>query len=1324
MAEARGRLRELSTEQRALLLRRLAAERCDAIPPHDGEEAPLSFAQERQWFLDRMSPGDPAHVIAGALRLEGDLSVAALQAAFDAIVRRHETLRARFDAASGQSIAAFAPLPIRRVDLFEAEALRLYAAETEKGFDLTREAPLRITLIRIAADDHLLVFALHHIAGDGWSIGVLLDELARGYTGLEVAPLPIAYRDYAAWQRRRLDQGGLARSLDYWREQLRDAPPVLELPADHPGERDYAGAALERRIAPALRQRLDAIGQAEGGSLFVTLLTAYLVLLMRLTAREDLIVGTPVSGRTRLETEPLIGLFLNTLPVRVGLTPDLSFREALARVRSAVIDGIDHGEVPFDRIVKAVAPERAAASHPLFETLFNFTPTPPRALFLGSVGARFVAPGAPRCEFSTTLYVSEWQGGLDLKLAYQSARYSEARIAALLGQYATLLEQAAAEPNWALGDFDLVTAGAPLADPSAPIDMPAHRPVTEQILGWAARTPDAPALRHSGGTLRYRDFALAMGGVAAQLRAAGMRPGDVVAVHGPRCPQLVAAMAGVLHAGGVLLTLSPDLPEGRRAAMAEHARARFLLHAGARPDWLGECVGLALGDERADPGAGAPARGPCDPAYIFFTSGSTGVPKAVRGTAAGLAHFLDWQRDTFAVGPGDRCGQLTGLSFDVVLRDVFLPLVSGAELVLPDQDAATLEWLAAEQITLLHAVPSIADAWLIEAQDATLPALRMTFFAGEPLSGTLAGRWRAAFAPNSAVINLYGPTETTLAKCYHVLGSAGAGVQPLGRPLPQTQVIVVTPALRRCGVGELGEIAIRTPFRSLGYLDAEAETTRRFVRNPFGTAADDLLYLTGDRGLIDAEGVLQFRGRIDGQVKLRGVRIEPSEVAAVLRTSPDVAACAVVMYPDTPTGPMLAAYVVAHPESERSARGLRDYLRQRLPRPMVPQAFAFLDALPLTANHKLDRAQLPPIVAAGAERYIAPRDTIELQIAQIWEELLGIDRIGVVDSFFDLGGHSLLAMRLLVRIEQRLGRKLLLSALFENPTIEHFANLVRRQETVDSQLVRLWAGKGGQILFLVHTGGGTVLNYVPLVRNLAPALPVYAVQAGGLSGEAPPLADVSAMAADYVARLRGLQPFGPYRIGGHSFGGVVAYEMARQLCAAGEQVALLALFDSALVRPNEEEAAVTPENSVARDLAAAVTIFRRFTGMEVSIDYAALCALAVDDQIARVAEAFARNGSLPAEDGAQLVRNLLAVAQAHRTARRRYRPKSSPVPITLFRASDSDRTGEETLGWRQVAGAPVRVEWVRGDHVTMMAERNAAELAERLSACLAETLVG
>ncbi|AWK88322.1 non-ribosomal peptide synthetase [Azospirillum thermophilum] len=1027
MSDTLSRIKELSPAQRDLLLRRLAqADRpgraAATLAPRDGSaapaaaagpaEAPLSFAQERQWFLDRLAPGDPAFIITGALRLTGSLSIPALHHSFDAVVRRHAALRATFQAPAGkpvQVIAPPAPLPIARVDLShhaaearEAACRDLYDEETRRGFDLARDRLLRVTLVRLAEEEHFLIFSMHHIVSDGWSIGVLLEEIARHYTAFATGrepglpELPIQYPDFAGWQRERLRDGLLDRGLAYWRRQLADPPPVLELAPDRllhgdgAAERDLSGAACERVIGRELKAALDEFSRREDCTLYVTLLTGFMTLLARLSGRDDILLGTPVSGRIRVETEALIGLFLNTLALRARLPADLPFREAMARVRSSFLDGLEHHEVPFERVVQELDPERSASSHPLFEIFFNFTPAPARVLELPDLRAAFEAPAPMRSEFSMTLYVTEWDGRLELKLQYQRARYSPERVALLLEQLEALLVQAAADPGRALSRFDLAVPAAALPDPAAPLDRPAQQPVAGLIAGWAERTPDAPALTQGGLTLSYAAMNDRIAAVARRLLAEGLAPGEAVAVRGPRCPGFIVAMAGVLRAGGVLLTLSLDLPEQRQRAMLEQAGARLLLEPDGPGGWPAEQPGLTRIPVGADgtvdapspaaatapdaaPPPPEPAAGTADPAYLFFTSGSTGVPKGVRGTHGGLSHFLSWQRATFGVGPGDRCAQLTGLSFDVVLRDVFLPLTSGAELVLPREEEAlasgrTPEWLEAQRITLIHTVPSVVESWLADPPaGVTLAALRRAFFAGEPLAAGLVERWRAAFPEAGEIVNLYGPTETTLAKFFHrVPAVPRAGVQPLGTPLPQTQALVLTPDRRLCGIGEPGEIAIRTPFRSLGYLNAPEETAKRFVPNPLTGDPDDLVYLTGDRGVLGADGLLEFLGRMDHQVKIRGVRVEPMEVAACLKDCPEVAACAVVAREDRPGDLRLVAYVVPRKETGRSAKRLREFLRPRLPAAMIPTAVVFLDRLPLTANQKLDRAKLPRPAPATA----------------------------------------------------------------------------------------------------------------------------------------------------------------------------------------------------------------------------------------------------------------------------------------------------------------------------------------------------------------------
>ncbi len=1372
-------IKDLSPEQRDALLKRLTSkDKSQQLAARaEGAEVPLSFAQEREWFRYRMFP-DVAHNIAGALRLDGTLSVEALSATLDEIVRRHETLRASFREVEGtpaQTIRAASAVAIDVIETSEPEWQKLYVAEMARPFDLSNDLLLRATLLRLGAQSHILLLTLHHIAADGWSIGVVMRELAELYSAHvegrsgAIAPLNIQYGDFAIWQRQRAYDGS------YWRTQLENLPPVLELTPDRvlhsateTSERDHEAAMCMSRIEGALRRELEELSRTEDTTLFVTLLTAFLVLMMRATGREDLVVGSPVSGRSRVETEGLVGLFLNTLALRTKLSPQLTFREAMALVRKTVLDGLAHADVPVERIVQDLGIQRTNHVHPLYETIFNFTPAAPRHMNLPGLHVRLEDAPALIEEFSTQLFITELGGDLELDLRYRKQRYSDERMACFVEQYQSILQQVVADANQRIGTLDLATprSRTHLADPTITLDKRAQPSVPESIATWIARTPDAPALSQGNVTLTYAELGACIDALTRELQAQGLQQGDVVAVRGKRGIDVIAAMCATLKSGGVLLTLSTDLPEQRHRVMLDEANARFLIErengglcvvtaalgrqhviererettaveSSSRP--VGEdSLGDSATGRLADPNA----------AYVFFTSGSTGKPKGVLGTHEGLSHWLAWQRETFNVGPGDRCGQLTGLSFDVVLRDVFLALTSGATLVLPterdlESAEATLRWLDRERITLTHSVPAVAETWLLahsachperRARDLgdgrhdarvdaphahpgpslgarddsiTLAHLKHIFFAGEPLTASLVFRWREAFPHCGAIVNIYGPTETTLAKCfYRVPDTPRAGVQPLGNAIPQAQVLVLTPERALCGVGEPGEIAIRTPFRSLGYINAADENKKRFVRNPFRDDANDLLYLTGDRGVIGGDGVLEFRGRVDHQVKIRGVRVEPMEVTVTLQSAPGVASCAVIARDDGDDGPALVAYVVLQPGANESVGALQEFVAQRLPAAMVPSAFVFLGSLPLTANQKLDRDRLPAPEKARPNlesRYVAPRDAIELQLVEIWEELLDVRPIGIADRFFEVGGHSLLALRLLVEVEQRLGTKVPLPALFEEPTIAHLASVLRKNMDEWPLLVALRAGAHARKLFLVHPGGGILWNYVHLVRHLPAGVAVYGLQARGLDGKSAPQQDMERLAAEYVAEVRRVQPHGPYLLAGHSLGGTIAFEMARQLEASGDTVELLAMFDSALPR----ERSATDD---ARSLADMARTIERFVGKDLGVTYETLSTLTSDEQVEYVANAIGQDFAM--------TRNLLHVSKAHIEASRAYRARTSPVPITLIRAQDTHRTDDDTLGWGSLS--PVRLLWSPGDHVTMMSEPNVKSLANTLTGLLSE----
>jgi amino acid adenylation domain-containing protein len=1402
MNESLKRITNLSPEQRDLLLRRLA--RIDSKSPDrapklerrrlaDQPAVPLSFAQERAWFRDCLAPGDRARNITGALRLEGRLSIDALSAMFAEILRMHEVLRASFSPQAGEPVQTIIPpvaLPIEFIDFSnlepvqrEAASQRRYSEETRRGFDLSNDRLLRATLIRLGPEEHLLLLTMHHIASDGWSIGVLMNEMSALYTAFtqsiepELPDLPIQYSDFAVWQRERLQTGAFNEGLSYWRRQLDNSPPILELRPDlKPGastastEGGVNGATCFLQLGRELKQQLDELSRQEDTTLFTTLLTSFMVLLMRCTGQQDILIGSPVSGRTRIEMERLVGLFVNTIALRAKLSPELTFREALGIVRKTVLEGLAHHEVPFERVVQDLDPERRSTSHPLFDIVFNFTPSPPRQIDLPGLRVRFEEPPETDAEFSMQLYVTEWDGTLELRLVYQSNRYSEARMSCLLDQLQAILRQVIADADRRVGSLDLASplSRSLLPNPAITLDEPMHKPVPQIIAEWVARTPDQPALCQQDITLTYADLGVRMTSVADHLRAAGFTPGDFVAVFGPRSPGIVICMAGVLLAGGVLLTLSTDIPEQRHRLMLQEAGARFLLRVGdsrEEDNWINNIQGIttinvdALGtvsDSKtrsnilssedsallsrtpdyylSESGEFPRERsGTLHPAYIFFTSGSTGKPKGVLGTHTGLAHFLDWQRKTFDVGPGDRCGQLTGLSFDVVLRDIFLPLTSGATLILPaNEDTATgehtLRWLERESISLIHTVPAVADMWLTKVPShVSLAKLRRIFFAGEPLTSALIERWRKAFPLSGNIVNLYGPTETTLAKCYYQVPSEPVdGIQPLGRPLPQTQAFVLTQDRELCGIGEPGEIALRTPFRSLGYINIPEENARRFVVNPFTGIPDDKLYLTGDRGIYRADGLLEFLGRLDDQVKIRGVRVEPVEIANILRACPDIASCAVMARDDGPEGLILVAYVVLAEGVEQNAGRLQEFLRQRLPAPMVPAAFVFLDSLPLTSNQKLDRRRLPAPDHTRPKLegdYLAPRNTTELQLVHIWEELLNVKPIGVRDKFFDIGGHSLLAMRLLMHVEQRIGKQIPLIKFFECPTVEHLAAVSRQEEDEWARVVKLWPTEHRLKLFFVHTGGGIIHNYIHLVRHLGAQVPVYGLQAKGLDGKSDPHNDLEQMAADYVEHVRRMQPEGPYLLGGHSFGGVVAFEMSRQLHDMGQQVALLALFDSAIPSLKGIEYPVEEKrNEDAHTLAGMITAIEGFMGRRIDVSYEDLHQLSTDDQIEYIVEALKRIDAPMFGGGPEVFRVLLKVNRAHLQAKRNYRARVSPVPITLFRAQDAHTDSDESLGWSAVSEYPVQVLWTPGDHVSMMAEPNVESLARIFQPCLTEVI--
>jgi amino acid adenylation domain-containing protein len=1033
--------------------------------------APLSWAQEGMWLQAQLESGTGSFNMPGAVRLRGDLDPDRLEQAIRGVVRRHPVLRTHFATVDGVPEQVITPadeahltvehLDWRGRDDGEAALRELALAEARRPFDLERGPLLRATLVALAADHRVLLVTMHHLVGDGWSFGLFVEEVCALYRSAgDASALPapaLPYAEHAVRQRERLGDQVLARQLAHWKDVLAGAPASLALPTDRPrSDGPGKSATLAMTVAPELHRAVQGLARGTSATLHMVLLAAYGALLQRHSGQDDILVGAPVTTRDRAELARAMGLFVNTVVFRLAVAREQSFAALVQRARTATLGAYGNQDVPFGHVVRAVEPERVPGRHPLFQVWFNLEPdTGAIGHDLPGVALELLAdPVDTPTQLDLSLGAELRGGALVLKWIYNEALFDRATIEHLAGQYVHLLAQVAAAPDAPLAHHSLVTAqgAALLPDPAQPLADHDDARVTDELAQQVDRAPDATAIAQGDRTWSYAALWRAATTIADGLAAVTAR-GDVVALRGAPSFGLVAAAVGVLLNDRVLLPVDPALPAQRQALLLREAGARCLVDVGG----AAHDSDIASARVGADDGAWlAPAapltvtaaalpREPGD-AYVFYTSGTTGTPKGVLGTHRGLAHFIGWQRSTFAVGPGDRIAQTTRLSFDAILRDLFLPLTSGATLVLPaDGDLAepssVLAWLTRQHITLLHTVPSLGQHWSAQAGDAQLPALRRVFFAGEPLQAELVERWQR-LAPAAEVINLYGPTETTMTKCcFRVPRAPQAGVQPAGAALPHSQALVLTPERTRCGVGEIGEIVIRTAYGTRGYLGAPEQQAQRFVRNPH--SGDGIaLYCTGDRGRYRADGQLQILGRGDRQIKLRGVRIELAELESVLGAHPRVRQASVQVVGDEPARHLVAFLVAADGTSPGEVLG---FLRDRLPEAMVPARLVFTDELPRLGNGKVNGAALLALAAPAASAPAVPPSTpTQVLVAAHARDLLRVPALGIHDDFFARGGHSLLGAQLVARLRRALGVELGLRALFDAPTVAALSEHIDR----------------------------------------------------------------------------------------------------------------------------------------------------------------------------------------------------------------------------------------------------------------------------------------
>ena len=1093
---------DLSPEKLALLVLRMkkkkAAEVSAARPAGvtrraGSAPAPLSFSQQRLWLLDRLEPGSTAYNMPSPIRLRGALDRAAMERALDEIVRRHESLRTTFAELEDEPVQVIAPpgsfhLPLADLSGLPGEARVVEEGrlliEAKRPFDLERGPLFRAALVRLASEEHLLLLDMHHIVSDGWSFGILYRELAALYGAFRegrpspLPELPVQYADFSIWQREWLQGPVLEEQLSYWRERLAGVPPALEMPVDRlrPAVQTHRGNNTVLVLPAALAARLRELSLREGTSPFMTLLAGFQLLLSRLSGQDDVVVGSPSAGRSRVEVEGLIGLFLNTLVLRADLSGEPTFRELLGHVKTAVLGAYRYQAIPFERLLEELQPERQLSRTPIFQVLFNFVSLSDLSLDLPGLQVESARRHESESKFDFTLYVNELADSFQCNLVYNADLFDRERMTEMLRQLESLFEQVVADPERRIGDLSLVTpaSAALLPDPAQPLSGEWRGAVHETLSRNAARHPDRIAVRDAlGAAWTYAELESRANRLAHFLVSHGVEKGEAVAVWAHRSAPLVQALMGTLKAGAAFMVLDPAYPVPRLLDYLRIGRpAAWIAVPGAPPappeveEAAASLRRLAL-DELSGPDIdpGVPV-GPEDPACITFTSGSTGVPKGVVGRHAPLTHFYPWMGERFSLSGDDRFGMLSALSHDPLQRDVFTPIWFGAEMVLPDPERIGAPgylagWLRSERVTVLHLTPAMMEMVLDSTDNgperiAALPDLRRAFVVGDLLKKGDVEHLQG-LAPSVVCVNLYGSTETQRSVSFFEVPRAssrlGKEVLPLGRGMEGCQLLVLNRAGRLAGIGEVGEIHLRSRNLSLGYLGDEALTAERFLPNPLVAAPEegDRVYKTGDLGRYLPDGGVEFAGRADFQVKLRGFRIELGEVEAALARFPAIRECVVIVREDRPGDRRLVGYLVTA-EGAPAQRDLRAFLAARLPDYMVPTSFVTLPALPLTRTGKVDRRALPPPVEERREvDQAVEMSPVEELLAGIWSDLLGVSGVKPEDSFFELGGQSLLATRMISRVRTVLGVDLPMRAVFEEPTLAGFAALAERAREGDAQ---------------------------------------------------------------------------------------------------------------------------------------------------------------------------------------------------------------------------------------------------------------------------------
>jgi amino acid adenylation domain-containing protein len=1050
--------------------------RAPAIEPQPRSgDLPLSFAQERLWFLDQLGLVGAAYNTVMALRLEGVLDVEALERSLTELIRRHEILRTRYKANQGIAIQIIDPpaplsLPIQAIlDVPEQDRAQCIAGlsdrERQRPFDLEKGPLVRATLLRLAAEDHALLLSIHHIACDGWSFAIVKRELASLYSALSqgqpppVAELGVQYADYALWQRQWLQGEVLQNQQRYWREHLLGAPPQLELPTDRlrPAVESYKGAIVRTSLSHELSDRLNALGRANGATLFMVMLAAYQLLLSRWSGQKDIVVGTPIAGRSRRELDGLIGFFVNTLALRAEVCGERAFREHLVRVRELTLQAYAHQDLPFEAIVKELCPDRNLSRQPVFQVMLTLQHLPEEPPALPQMHWTSVEGDNSTTHFDLNLSLTETARGISMEFQYATDLFDAETIRRMAGHYRQLLEGVVADPECPIARIALLDDAERLIvlqwwnDTSTAFpNETLHRLFEEQT----RRTPHAVAVSCGDVSLSYKELNERANRLARYLVSKGIGPDRLVALCMDRGADILVGILGILKSGGAYVPLDMTNPQARLGHILSDAQPKVILTQRSLSDMIPATAAqvidlesqwdLISGYSGDDLDTRSPEPDPENLAYVIYTSGSTGTPKGVMVSHRAIVNYSVDVIRRFDLTRGNGSLIATSFSFDLMLTGLYPPLLAGRTVRLVPahgshellEEISKCDNLAPLKLTPSH-LPMLEAALEKKQLDGRVGVLVL---GGEPLLAAAVRPLKAA-AREVRIFNHYGPTEATVGCVVNEVTHLETGRVPIGRPISNVRILILDGLMQPVPLGITGDIYVGGAGLARGYLNRPGLTAERFCPDPFSPNPGARLYATGDRGRWLPEGKIDCLGRADHQVKVRGYRIEPGEIESQLLQHPHVKEAAVIVRDDGGgPGAQLVAYVVIDPSTSVSIRELREHIRGLLPEYMVPSVWMLLEQLPLTPNGKLDRAALPIPKQQMEETSIKPRTDLERALANIWAEVLQRDEIGVRESFFDLGGHSLLATRVISRIRERLHIDLPLRTLFEMPTVEQLAS--------------------------------------------------------------------------------------------------------------------------------------------------------------------------------------------------------------------------------------------------------------------------------------------